>query len=108
MSDREAARAKADHAEGLGDPGAEAQGSHGRVQEDHPAGQEALAHGLNGFADQVTEHLVSVLAAVIAPRPLVQVALEPLVRDGVVSAAHPGLEQAEEAFDGLGVNVALT
>jgi len=26
----------------------------------------------------------------------------------VVSAAHPGLEQAEEAFDGLGVNVALT
>src|SRR5215218_1449353 len=44
---------------------------------------------------------VPVLAAVVAPRPLVQVALQPLVRDGVMSATDACLEQAEEPVDGL-------
>src|SRR5207253_9573855 len=42
---------------------------------------------------------------VVAPRPLVQVALEPLVRDGVMRATDARLEQAEEAVDGLGMHV---
>jgi hypothetical protein len=42
-----------------------------------------------------------------SPRPLVDVTLKPLVRDGVVCSAHARLEQAEEAVNRLGVNVAL-
>src|SRR5439155_1531957 len=43
----------------------------------------------------------------VAPRPLVQVALEPLVRHGVMSATDASFEQAEEAVDGLRVYVAV-
>ena len=99
-------RADADDAEGLGDPRAEAQGPHGRLPQDHRPGQEAaLDRPLCGGFDQVTEHPVSVLAAVVAARPLVQVALQPLVRHGVMRATDTRLEVPEEAVDGLGMHV---
>src|SRR4051794_2557162 len=96
------ARAEAAHAEGLGDPRAEAQGSHGLVPQDRQrrAEEEALDARPRRRVDQVAVHPVAVLAAVVAPRPLVQVALQPLVRDRVMRSAHARLEQAEEAFDG--------
>src|SRR5579862_2442594 len=51
--------------------------------------------------DQVEEHGARIVAAVVAPRVLVQVALQPLRGDGVVDAADAVLEQREEALDGL-------
>lgn len=44
MNGRQRARAEADHAEGLGDSGAEAQGTHGRFPQDHrPASQKEVS-----------------------------------------------------------------
>jgi hypothetical protein len=56
----------------------------------------ALDRPVHGLVQEVAEHRRLGLAAVVAPRPLVQVALKPLVRDGVVRSAHAGLEQAKE------------
>ena len=101
---RQAARAETDYAERLRDPGAQAQGTHGRLSQDRRASQEkVLDRPLSGGFDQIAEHPVPVLATVIAPCPLVQVTLQPLVRDGVVRATDTRLEQAEEAVDGLRV-----
>ena len=84
---RRQARADAAHAEGLGDSRAYARVDLRGVQEGRPARQEeALDLPFSGGFDHVAEHRVAVLAAVVAPRPLVQVALQPLVRDGVLRA----------------------
>src|SRR4051812_7369627 len=99
MSDREAARAETDHAEGLGHPGAEAPGRYGLLQEGHEA-QEGLARSADRLVQQVEEHGSSVVSALVAPRVLVQVALEPLPGDGVVDAPDASLNQGEEALDG--------
>src|SRR5437762_8069964 len=61
----------------LGDPGAEAHGGHGRPTQDRSARQEALDRPAHGFGQEVIEHRHVGLAAVVAPRPLVQVALKP-------------------------------
>src|SRR5258708_2382929 len=98
-------RANTDHAEGVGDPRAETEGSHGRVPQDRPRAQEALNGPLSSGFDQVAEHPVPVLTAVVAPRPLVQVALKPFVRDGVMRATDATFEQAEEPVDGLRMHV---
>lgn len=104
--DRQTARADAENAEGLGDPCAEAKGSHGRFPQDRRASQKAaLDRSFSGGFDEVAEHHVSVLAAVVAPRPLVQVALKPLVRDRVMSATDACFEQAEEPVDGLRMHI---
>ena len=97
--DRQATRAEAENAEGLGDPCAEAQGTHGRLSQDRRRTQEALDRSFSGGFDEVAEHHVPVLAAVVAPRPLVQVALQPLVRDGVMCATNATFEQPEEPVD---------
>src|SRR6266511_5899075 len=168
---RQATRADAENAQGLGDPCAEAQGTHGRLPQDRRrASQKALAasanqfpaphgkdqaergigqaylhhsgaaqvgivapedaddptdseeqayedqdgskrtlHGLgspsNGFIEQFLEHAPVGVAAVVAPRPFVQVALQPLVRDGVMRSPNARLEQAKEPVDGLGMHV---
>src|SRR5438034_9711303 len=104
MSDRRQARAEAAHPEGLGDSRAEAQGRDGRTAEARSARQEALVRPAHGLRDEVMEHRTAVVAPVVAPSPFVQVTLKPLVRDGMVSTAHAGFEQAEEPVDGLCVN----
>jgi hypothetical protein len=53
----------------------------------------------NGCVEQVGEHRLAFFAAVVAPHVLVQVALQPLVRDAVMDAPDGVLEQAEEAVD---------
>ena len=77
-------RADKRNAQGLGDSRTHSQVDLRQLPQDHrTVGQEdALDAPLSGGFDEVTEHHVAVLAAVIAPRPLVQVPLQPLVRDG--------------------------
>ena len=82
------------------DTGAEAQGRGRRLAEDRSARKEVLDRRLSGCLDQLAEHRRLGLAAVVTPRPLVDVALKPLVRDGVMSARQPGFEVAEEAQSG--------
>src|SRR4051812_29385768 len=102
MSDREASRAEAANHEGLGDPGAETQRDHGRIQEDRPY-QEALKRRSCRCVQQVTEHGVPVSAALVAPGVLVEVALQPADRDAVVDATERVLKATEESLDGLSV-----
>jgi len=78
MNVREAARAYAEDCERSRDPGAEAPGRDGRAAEARPAREEALDGSAGGFVQEVAEHRRVGLAAVVAPRPLVQVALKPL------------------------------
>src|SRR6266545_1424683 len=104
-SDRQATRAETENAQGLGDPRAEAQGSHGRFPQDRQAPEEALDGSTNGFREQFVEHAPARVPAVVAPHVLVDVALEPLLRDGVVDAADAIFEQTEEPLNGLRVNV---
>jgi hypothetical protein len=75
--------------QGLGDSRPQAQGCSERSTEACSAREEVLDRRLSGCLDQLAEHRRLGRAAVVAPRPLVQVALEPLVRDGVVSARQP-------------------
>src|SRR5438094_4980522 len=104
MSDRQATRAETDYAEGLRDPRAEAQRDHGRVSQDHPARQaEGLDPRCSGLAQEVAEHRIAVAPVVVAPRVLVEVALQPPIRDAVVDATNGVLGQGEEAFDRLSV-----
>src|SRR5437899_433251 len=106
--ERRAATADQDaaHVEGLGDPRTDARLGLPGVQEDRREAAERPLSGPNsGGFDQVAEHPVAVLAAVVAPRPFVQVALKPLVRDGVMSATDTRLEQAEEPVNGLRMHV---
>src|SRR5438128_436664 len=106
MSERLNTRAEAENGKGTRDPHPKAQGTHGRLPQDRwCSGQEALNRPFSGSFDQVTEHHVPVLAAVVAPRPLVQVALKPLMRDGVMRSAHTRLEQTEEPVDGLRMHI---
>src|SRR4051794_39764174 len=102
---RQGARAEADYAQRLGDPRPETSGSHGRAEEARPARQEALDRLRSRRPDQLAEHRRLRVSAVVAPRPLVQVALQPLVRDGVMSATDACLEQPEEPVDGLRMHV---
>jgi hypothetical protein len=96
------------NAEGVGDSCPDARLDLQGIPEDRwKAAKGPLSDPQSGGCDEVAEHLGSVLTSVVAPRPLVQVALKPLVRDGVVSATHPTLEQAEEAVDGLRVRPRL-
>src|SRR5581483_8839448 len=67
----------------------------------------ALASSTNRSCKQGVEHGLARVAAVVPPHVLVDVALEPLVRDRVIRAPHPVLEQAEEPLDGLRVYVAV-
>jgi len=97
MNGWQGARAEADYAEGLRDSRPEAQGRDRRLSQDRRRSEEALSDPLSSVFDQVAEHLVPVLSAVVAPRPLVQIALEPLVRDSVVRSPDSRLEQAKEA-----------
>ncbi len=101
-------RADAENAEGIGDSGAFA-GVDLRCTEEGRQTREkaALDRSFGGGFDEVAEHQVPVLASVVAPRPLVQVALQPLVLDGVMSATDAGFEQAEEPVNRLCVNIAV-
>src|SRR5439155_20328972 len=106
MNDRQRAIADAAYVEGPGNPRTLARLDLRGLQEHRPARQEeALDRSLSGGFDQVAEHRVPVLTAVVAPRPLVQVALKPLVRDGVMSAkvlpellADPDQEKAQRVM----------
>src|SRR5438132_4200146 len=102
---RQAARAQTDYAEGIGDSGPQTPGRHGGAAEARSAGQEALDRSRSRRPDQLAEHWHVRVPAVVAPRPFVQVTLQPLVRDGVMRASHAGLEQPEEAVDGLRMHV---
>jgi hypothetical protein len=105
MSDQQATRrAEAEDAQRSGNSGAQAPGCYGLLQEGHEA-QEALDGLSNRLVQEVKEHGPLVVSAVVAPRVLVQVPLQPLGRDRVVDAANPVLHQGEEALDGLSVNV---
>jgi hypothetical protein len=74
---RDDTRAEAEDAQGLRDPSTDAGIDLRGVQEDRPARQEeALDRPFGGGFDQVAEHRVPVLTTVVAPRPLVQVALQ--------------------------------
>jgi hypothetical protein len=53
------------------------------------------------------EHGCAGIAALVAPHVFVDVALQPLLRDGVVDAPDAVLEQTKEPLDGLRVNFAL-
>src|SRR5947209_8418658 len=103
--DARAAGTYAADAEGIGDSRAEASGRAGRAQKAHPARPQALVPGR--FGEQGVEHRCVGVAPVVPPDVLVDVALEPLLRDGVVGAADAVLEQAEKPFDGLRVYVAV-
>src|SRR5581483_78369 len=72
-----------------------------------PAKKPSTGVLLMALREEVIEHRRDGIAAVVAPHPLVQVALEPLGRDRVMRSAHAGLEQAEEALHGLCVNIAF-
>jgi hypothetical protein len=77
MSDRQTARAEADHAQGLGDSRAEALRGHGRLPQDHPPRQaKGLDPRLSGLFQEVAEHGVSVASAGVPPCVLIQVTLQ--------------------------------
>jgi hypothetical protein len=105
MSDRQAARAKAENRQGPRDPRAEAQGSHGLFSQNREASQEALDGSVYGFREQFLEHAPVGISSVVAPRVLVQIPLKPLLGDGVVDATDSVLSQTEESLDGLSVDV---
>jgi hypothetical protein len=63
--------------------------------------RRGLADATSRRVQQIAKQRVLALAAVVAPRPLVQVALKPLVRDRVVRSPHARLEQTEEAVNRL-------
>jgi hypothetical protein len=64
-----------------------------------------LACSTNGLVEQVEKHRSTIVASVVAPCVLVQVALQPPGRDGVVDAMRPVLDESEEPLDRLSVNV---
>lgn len=79
---RRTRRADAENAGRPRDTGAEAQGRGRRLAEDRSARKEVLDRRLSGCLDQLAEHRRLGPAAVVAPRPLVDVTLKPLVGDG--------------------------
>src|SRR5439155_7951701 len=85
-------RAQAEDAQGLRNPRADAQ-ERVRVLREGRQAQEGLANSTRGRREQVEEHRPSVVTAVVAPRVLVQVALQPLRGHGVVDAPDAVLEQ---------------
>src|SRR6266511_2309263 len=101
--ERRQARTEAEDRQRLGDPRPQAQGRDGRPSETRSAGQETLNGLLSSRFHQLAEHHAAVVAPVVAPDPFVEVALKPLLRDGMMRSAYAGLEQAEEALDGLRV-----
>src|SRR5579884_2548856 len=97
-------RAQADHAQGLRNPAAYAQ-ARVLVFREGRAAEEELANSTRGRLDQIEEHRAAVVAAVVTPRVLVQVALQPLDRHGVIDTPDTVLEQGEEPLDCLRVDV---
>src|SRR5581483_3649285 len=80
-----------------------------RLLRQPPQGQQAR-RGLastrhRGAAQKPPEHRLRVVAMVVPPRVLVQVALQPLRRHRVVDATDPVLHQREQPLDRLRVNV---
>src|SRR5436190_288234 len=106
---RDGTRAEAEDAQGLGDTCPEAQGRDGRAPQDRPPCQaQGLVERLrSGCTEQVAEHRIPISPVVVAPRVLVQVALQPRRRDAVVDATDRVLSRSEEPFDRLGMRQAI-